>query len=29
MTTELKRFTREAYATTTVAAYEPLILRWI
>lgn len=28
MTTELKRFT-EAYATMTVAAYEPLILRWI
>ena len=28
MTTELKRFT-EPYATTTVAAYEPLILRWI
>lgn len=28
MTTELKRFT-EAYATMTVAAYEPLILRWV
>lgn len=28
MTTELKRFTN-AYATMTVAAYEPLILRWI
>src|SRR5262245_40588242 len=28
MTTEMKRFT-EAYATMTVAAYEPLILRWI
>jgi len=28
MTTELKRFTG-AYATMTVAAYEPLILRWI
>ncbi|MDH5669863.1 MAG: hypothetical protein OEY86_17830, partial [Nitrospira sp.] len=28
MTTELKRFT-EAYATMTVAAYEPLLLRWI
>jgi hypothetical protein len=28
MTTELKRFT-EAYPTMTVAAYEPLILRWI
>ncbi len=28
MTTEVKRFT-EAYATMTVAAYEPLILRWI
>jgi hypothetical protein len=28
MTTDLKRFT-EAYATMTVAAYEPLILRWI
>jgi hypothetical protein len=28
MTTELKRFT-EAYATMTVAAYEPHILRWI
>lgn len=28
MTTELKRFT-EAYATMTVAAYEPMILRWI
>jgi hypothetical protein len=28
MATELKRFT-EAYATMTVAAYEPLILRWI
>lgn len=28
MTTELRRFT-EAYATMTVAAYEPLILRWI
>jgi hypothetical protein len=27
MTTELKRFT-EAYATMTVAVYEPLILRW-
>ena len=27
MTTELKRFT-EAYATMTVAAYEPLILKW-
>jgi hypothetical protein len=26
--TELKRFT-EAYATMTVAAYEPLILRWV
>ena len=28
MTTDLKRFT-EAYATMTVAAYEPLILRWV
>jgi hypothetical protein len=28
MTTEIKRFS-EAYATMTVAAYEPLILRWI
>jgi hypothetical protein len=28
MATELKRFT-EAYATMTVAAYEPLILRWV
>lgn len=28
MTTELKKFT-EAYATMTVAAYEPLILRWV
>ena len=28
MTTEMKRFT-EAYATMTVAAYEPLILHWI
>jgi len=28
VTTELKRFT-EAYATMTVAAYEPLILRWV
>ena len=28
MATELKRFT-EAYATMTVAAYEPLILRCI
>ena len=28
MTTELKRFS-EAYATMTVAAYEPVILRWI
>ena len=28
MTTELKRFT-EAYATMTIAAYEPLILRWV
>lgn len=28
MTTELKRFT-EAYATMTVATYEPLILRWV
>jgi hypothetical protein len=28
MSTELKRYT-EAYATMTVAAYEPLILRWI
>ncbi|WP_110181873.1 hypothetical protein [Nocardioides solisilvae] len=28
MTTELKRFT-EAYATLTVATYEPLILRWV
>src|SRR5574337_970285 len=28
MTTEIKRFT-EAYATMTVAAYEPLILHWI
>ena len=28
MTTELKRFTA-AYATMTVAAYEPVILRWI
>ena len=27
MTTELKRFT-EAYASMTVAAYEPLIIRW-
>src|SRR2546423_15697450 len=28
MTTELKRFT-EAYATMTVASYEPLILHWV
>lgn len=28
MTTELKLFT-EAYATMTVSAYEPVILRWI
>ena len=28
MTTELKKFT-EAYATMTVASYQPLILRWI
>ena len=28
MTTKLKRFT-EAYATMTVAAYEPLILKWV
>jgi hypothetical protein len=28
MTTELRKFT-EAYATMTVAAYEPLILRWV
>ncbi len=28
MATELKRFT-EAYATITIAAHEPLILRWI
>ncbi|HEX2445103.1 MAG TPA: hypothetical protein VHJ77_14250 [Vicinamibacterales bacterium] len=28
MATELKRFT-EAYATMTVAAYEPMILRWV
>src|SRR4051812_38264273 len=28
MTTELKKFT-EAYATMTVAAYEPLILHWV
>ena len=28
MTTELKKFT-EAYATMTVAAYEPLILKWV
>ena len=28
MTTEMRRFT-EAYATMTVAAYEPLILHWI
>jgi hypothetical protein len=28
MSTELKRFT-EAYATMTVAVYEPMILRWI
>jgi hypothetical protein len=28
MTTELKKFT-EAYATMTVAAYEPMILRWV
>lgn len=28
MTTELKKF-KEAYATMTVATYEPLILRWI
>src|SRR5215213_7044743 len=28
MTTEMKRFT-EAYATMTIAAYEPLIVRWI
>jgi hypothetical protein len=28
MATELKRFT-EAYATMTIAAYEPLILRWV
>jgi hypothetical protein len=28
MTTDLKKFT-EAYATMTVAAYEPLILRWV
>jgi hypothetical protein len=28
MTTELKKFT-EAYATMTIAAYEPLILRWV
>src|SRR5207247_9951188 len=28
MTTDLKRF-NEAYATMTVAAYEPMILHWI
>jgi hypothetical protein len=28
MTTELRKFT-DAYATMTVAAYEPLILRWV
>jgi hypothetical protein len=28
MTTELKKFT-QAYATMTVAAYEPMILRWV
>lgn len=28
MTTELSKF-KEAYATMTVATYEPLILRWI
>jgi hypothetical protein len=28
MTTELKKFT-EPYATMTVAAYEPLVLRWV
>ena len=28
MTTELKRF-QEAYATMTIAVYEPLIIRWI
>lgn len=28
MTTELRRF-KDAYATMTIAAYEPLILRWI